>query len=393
MFGTRSRRSFWALIAGATIGLATAAVWAEEKKEAPAPKIQMAILLDTSNSMDGLINQARTQLWKVVNEFTTIKLAGKTPRLEVALYEYGNNGLRQQDGYIRQVLPLTTDLDKVSEAMFALRTNGGDEYCGQVIGVATRELAWSDSNKDVKCIFIAGNEPFTQGRVDFRQSCKAAAAKGITVNTVFCGSHEEGVRTFWQEGARLADGTYMNIDQNQSIVVAPAPQDKELAALGVQLNATYLPYGDIKQREAASLRQKAQDANAAQSATGSAAARTAFKASQFYRNAEWDLVDAVRDGKVKLEDLTEDQLPESLKKMSQEERKAQVAKLAAQRKAIQAKIAKVGETRKVYLVEQERKMQAQAAAARPADARAAAAPALSFERAVTESVKAAAKGK
>jgi hypothetical protein len=291
------------------------------------------------------------------------------------------------------VLPLTTDLDKVSEAMFALKTNGGDEYCGQVIGVATRQLAWSDSNKDVKCVFVAGNEPFTQGTVDFRQSCKAAAAKGITVNTIFCGSHEEGVRTFWQEGARLADGTYMNIDQNESIVVAPAPQDKELASLGVQLNATYLPYGDIKRREAASLRQKAQDANAAQSATGSAAARTAFKASQFYRNADWDIVDAVQEGKVKLEDLAEDQLPESLKRMSQEERKAQVAKLSAERKAIQSKIAKVSETRKVYLAEQERKMQARAAAARPADARAAAAPALSFERAVTESVKAAAKGK
>src|SRR5438045_3476712 len=33
------------------------------------PKIQMAVLLDTSNSMDGLIGQARTQLWKIVNEF------------------------------------------------------------------------------------------------------------------------------------------------------------------------------------------------------------------------------------------------------------------------------------------------------------------------------------
>src|SRR5262245_44595431 len=31
------------------------------------PKIQMAILLDTSNSMDGLIGQARSQLWKIVN--------------------------------------------------------------------------------------------------------------------------------------------------------------------------------------------------------------------------------------------------------------------------------------------------------------------------------------
>ena len=137
MFETLGRTLGSVLFAGLVLGLATAAVWAEEKKEEPAPKIQMAILLDTSNSMDGLINQARTQLWKVVNEFTTIKLAGKTPKLEVALYEYGNNGIPQKDGYIRQVVPLTTDLDRVSEAMFALKTNGGDEYCGQVIQVAS----------------------------------------------------------------------------------------------------------------------------------------------------------------------------------------------------------------------------------------------------------------
>jgi hypothetical protein len=31
-------------------------------------KVQIALLLDTSNSMDGLIDQAKSQLWKIVNE-------------------------------------------------------------------------------------------------------------------------------------------------------------------------------------------------------------------------------------------------------------------------------------------------------------------------------------
>ena len=31
------------------------------------PTIQIAILLDSSNSMDGLIDQTRSQLWNVVN--------------------------------------------------------------------------------------------------------------------------------------------------------------------------------------------------------------------------------------------------------------------------------------------------------------------------------------
>ena len=105
--------------------------------ETPPPKIQIALLLDTSNSMDGLINQAKSQLWKIVNEFVTAKRDGQRPEFMVALYEYGNSRLEREEGYIRRVLPLTTDLDKVSEQLFALTTNGGQEYCGQVIEVAT----------------------------------------------------------------------------------------------------------------------------------------------------------------------------------------------------------------------------------------------------------------
>lgn len=60
-------------------------------EQAFTPKIQLAILLDTSNSMDGLIDQARNQLWQVVNEFLEAKKNGLDPRLEVAIFEYGND--------------------------------------------------------------------------------------------------------------------------------------------------------------------------------------------------------------------------------------------------------------------------------------------------------------
>ena len=42
-------------------------------------KIQVALLLDTSNSMDGLIEQAKSRLWHIVNTLTTLKYNGKTP--------------------------------------------------------------------------------------------------------------------------------------------------------------------------------------------------------------------------------------------------------------------------------------------------------------------------
>ena len=55
--------------------------------------IQLALLLDTSNSMDGLIDQAKSQLWKIVNELATTKKNNKSVDLYVALYEYGKDAI------------------------------------------------------------------------------------------------------------------------------------------------------------------------------------------------------------------------------------------------------------------------------------------------------------
>ncbi len=93
-------------------------------------RIQVAILLDTSSSMDGLIEQAKSRLWNIVNTLTTLRYKGEIPQIEIALYEYGNDRLKERDSYIRQVAPLTTNLDLISEKLFSLTTYGGLEYCG-----------------------------------------------------------------------------------------------------------------------------------------------------------------------------------------------------------------------------------------------------------------------
>ena len=205
---------------------------AESTKLAPdQPVVQLAILLDTSNSMDGLIAQAKTQLWNIVNEFATAKQDGKAPRVQVALYQYGNNGLSEKKGWVQQVVPLTDDLDKLSEQLFALKTNGGEEYCGWVIKDAVKDLEWDSSPKTYKAIFIAGNEPFTQGPVSYVTSCKAAIAKGIIVNTIHCGPEKEGIEGKWKDGAALADGRFLVINQDARIADIPAPQDKKIAGL------------------------------------------------------------------------------------------------------------------------------------------------------------------
>lgn len=327
---------------------------ADEKKP-PAPKIQMAILLDTSGSMRGLINQARSQLWKVVNEFAGARRGDQQPLVEVALYEYGHASLGAESGFMRQIVPLTDDLDKVSEELFKLEVGGSQEYCGQAIDKAANELKWTEQGRDLHCIFIAGNEPFTQGPVDFRTACKTAADKGITVSTIYCGPSEEGVNTKWLEASQLADGSYMSINQDQVVAAIAAPQDKKLAELSAEINKTYVAYGDTKDRQEAAERQVEQDANAAKAGDASNAARAQFKGSRLYNNARWDLCDACRLGKVKIEDLKDEQLPENLRKMSLEARKEYIENMIQERQKIQDEIKELSDARATFIAEERKK--------------------------------------
>jgi hypothetical protein len=324
--------------------------------EQPQGLIQMAILLDTSNSMDGLIDQAKSQIWKVVNELALAKKLGKSPRLEVALYEYGKSTIPENQGYLRMVLGLTADLDSVSQELFALKTEGGDEYCGQVIQSAVSGMRWNNSNNDYKLIIIAGNEPFTQGMVDYRKSCKAAIAKGIVVNTIFCGDSREGIETNWKDGADLADGSYMSIDQNQKTVQISAPQDGEIVKLGQELNKTYLPYGQGGAES--KTRQEKEDTNAATMCEESIVQRSVAKSSGLYVNTTWDLVDAVKkDGYKILDEIKVEELPQEMQKMTKDERKKFIEGKIKERESIQNKINQLNQERRVYV---EKEMQKQA---------------------------------
>jgi hypothetical protein len=323
-------------------------------KAEEAPIVQLAILLDTSSSMEGLIEQAKGQLWRIVNEFINAKQNGRRPNLEVALYEYGKSSLSASSGWIRQIVPLTNDLDKISEELFKLTTNGGEEYCGWVIREAVGKLAWSESPDAFKAIFIAGNEPFTQGPVDYAKSCKTAIEKGIIVNTIHCGDQATGINTKWQDGALLAEGKYLFIDHNRAVVHFEAPQDKEIARLGVELNKTYIAFGHAGQANLA--RQSAQDANSFSLAPqGSSVQRALAKSSAYYCNSSWDLVDACKGTNFNLSALKTEELPVEMQKMTETERKAYVEIRAKAREKLQQEINHLNSDRTKYVAGQSKK--------------------------------------
>lgn len=312
---------------------------------------QIAILLDTSNSMDGLITQTKAQLWRIVNEIASAKKDGKVPTLQVALYQYGNNGSSPTRLWVDRVVPFTSDLDRVSEALFGLRTNGGEEYSGAAIGDAVRELAWSTEPGAYKAIFIAGNEPFTQGNVPFRAAVAAAVRKGVVVNTVYCGSRDSGIQEQWLAGAQAGGGEFLVIDQDQRVATISAPQDGELSRLSRRLNDTFIPMGSrgrVAARNAA-----AQDQLAAGAGGGVAAERGAYKAKPQYAAAAsaWDAVSAVVSGAAapKALAMQAEFMSEEMRALDEDERVKVIENKAKDRKALQEKIQKLEADRADYL--------------------------------------------
>ncbi|MUU77745.1 vWA domain-containing protein [Winogradskyella endarachnes] len=317
------------------------------------PEIKVALLLDTSNSMDGLIDQAKAQLWKIVNELSYAKCEDESPNLKIALYEYGNDNLNAEEGYLRQVLSFSDDLDDISKSLFSLTTNGGNEYCGKVIKTALNQLEWGNSEDDLKLIFIAGNEPFSQGNVNYKDATKLAHQNDVTVNTIFCGDYNLGISTSWKDGADLTHGNYMAIDHNESTVHIASPYDDKILELNEKLNKTYVAYGSAGRKKMEM--QAEQDTNALSYNKANAVSRTVSKSSRLYINSSWDLVDAEKDKSFSYDDLDEEELPNELKGKSKAEIKTYVEQKGKAREKLQEEIENLNKKRRNYIAKQNTK--------------------------------------
>lgn len=320
-------------------------------------KIQVALLLDTSNSMDGLIEQAKSRLWNIVNTLTTLKYSGKTPTIEISLYEYGNDGLSSQSNYIRQVTALTTDLDLISEKLFSLRTNGGSEYCGAVIQDATKQLKWGTASNTMKLIYISGNEAFNQGGINYKEAISDALKNNIYINTIYCGNQNEGISLLWKDGADVGKGKYFNIDSNQVIQYIVTPFDDKISKCNEKINATYISYG--REGEMKKMNQAAQDKNAESVSYANMTERVVSKSKGAYRNDSWDLVDKVKEDKNAIANLKKEELPKELQGKSKAEIEAYVMQKAKEREAIQKEISDLAKKRQEYIDAEAKKNKAQ----------------------------------
>lgn len=322
--------------------------------EGDGKRIQVALLLDTSNSMDGLIEQTKSQLWKMVNELASATKNGDAPIIEIALYQYGNDNLSISKGYIQQISSLTTDLDLISEQLFALKTQGGSEYCPWAIRDAAKELEWTGGSSDLKMIIIAGNEPFSQGPISYEIACEWVQEKNIVVNAIHCGDYQTGIKEGWSSVSSCTDGQYLNIDQDDKVVHVPTPYDDEVLRLNERLNKTYINYGALGQAKKDN--QALQDANAANYSIANLRTRAFCKSKSAYTSSTWDLVDKAKENEAVLESIEEEALPENMQHMTKTEREDYLAEMSEERANIQKELQQCEAKVRKYVAEKRKEM-------------------------------------
>lgn len=330
------------------------------------PAVEVVFVLDSTGSMGHLLEGAKRKIWSIVNEIASGK---PTPIVRVGFVPYRDVG----DEYVTQVHDLTDDLDKAFENLKRVRAAGGGdapEHVSRALHDAVHKISWSTDAKTFRVIFLVGDAPPKNHNdgFDYKKHVGEAIRKDIVVNAIRCGT-DPATEQVWQEIARGGEGKYFSIDQTGGMTAVSTPFDKELAELGVEFAGTTVALRGCAVRkekdEAASRRyaRAAADAEAvgapgAPPAKAEAAAG-AEKAVSYRRArgnlAAWDIVQKVMDGEVKVEDLKDEQLPEEMKKMSMEERKAFIDEKIALRKSILARIADLEKKRAEYLRQEEEK--------------------------------------
>jgi len=308
--------------------------------------VDVVVMLDTSGSMENLLDATRARVWDVVNELGRMK---PTPELRVGLVSFGTDKATEDQGFIIQHLDLTDDLDEVYAELMGLTIGGGTELVGRALNEALDGMRWSPEYNALRVVFVAGNESADQGVEDddFRIAARAARDRDIIVNALYAGNRDQGVVEKWHEVARAGEGNFTAIDPSTGSIQIAAPQDDLLLELNGRLNTTYVPYGEKGQNGLAN--QVAQDSNASRLGVQSCSSRIVAKGGALYNNGSWDLVDRTLEEGFDWNSLSLADLPEEIQSMTVDEKVEFIGAKRAQREGIQREIQAASDAREMFV--------------------------------------------
>jgi hypothetical protein len=168
-------------------------------------------------------------------------------------------------------------------------------------------MKWTSNSDALRIIFLVGDAaPHMDYKDDVKypETCKKAAERGVIVNTIQCGTDAD-CRKHWQEIAKLAGGRYVQIAQTGGVVVTATPFDDRLVEINKELAKSVLVYGNTAGAGGGT----AKDGRGGEADRSVRRSGPAAYSARNRRVAAYDLLDNVRDQKVKLVDVPKNHLP------------------------------------------------------------------------------------
>ncbi len=332
-----------------------------------ARRVEVVFVLDTTGSMGGLIHAAKEKIWSIAS---TLAQAQQAPEISIGLVAYRDRG----DAYVTQVVDLNRDLDSMYAKLMDFAAEGGGdgpEAVNEALDAAIHRMSWSQDRSTYKVVFLVGDAPphmDYQGGVQYPRVIADAAAKGIVVNTIQCGSMSETVAP-WQHIASLGSGRYFTVEQAGSAVAIATPFDSQIATLSAALDSTRIYYGTAEQRSAMAAKVAATERLNEEASIAALARRGAFNVSESGAGnflGDRELVAAVASGRVDLAALPPAALPPAVAALPAEQQRTFLADTAKKREELQRQIATLAAERDAYI---EDEVEAQGGAAASLDQR------------------------
>lgn len=344
------------------------------------PTVEVAFVLDTTGSMGGLLEGAKRKIWSIA---TSVVDTNPDADIRIGLVAYRDIG----DEYVTKTFDLTTDIQDIYANLLELKARGGGDWpesVNEALDVAVNKLQWTNGNNVRRIVFLVGDAP---PHMDYAQDTKypktlvVAKQRDIVVNAVLAGSARDTERV-WQDIAQRGDGRFIPIPQDGGeLVVIETPYDDDIIILQKEINGTVIPYGPQTQQKRVEekTRQLSQVAAAAPASASDMASylNKRSKISSEAITGDGDLVSAVASGRATLGSVKDDELPDELRKLSPEQRKAELDRRTQARKALNEKLAALVQKRDAFVTEAKRKT--------------APAKTSSFDRAVEDTLKAQTK--
>jgi Mg-chelatase subunit ChlD len=318
-----------------------------DEQPAKKPKVEVVFCLDTTGSMGGLIEGAKAKIWAICNQIANGK---PTPDLKVGLVAFRDKG----DEYITKVFDLSDDLDAIHGHLKTFKAAGGGdipESVNQALDDSVNKIKWSTDKETLRIIFLVGDAPphmDYKDDVKYPVTCKKACEKAIIINTIQCGKDPECTK-YWKDICLKAEGSYVAIPQDGGVVpVVSTPFDKRLGEINAELAKGTLCYGN-RQRQ---LEDKEKNSEAAKLPADGAAGRIAFQAKNA-QVAQYDLLDNIKQGKVKLEEIKKEELPEELKNLTLAQQKEYLEKLEKKRAELMKEVIELDKKRSDFIAKKQ----------------------------------------